>query len=114
MEQFYEYIFTGSFGEYNLERMEMIEDFFANVGKKNKFFDSETYEAVIMFLIERNNITQAREILFTAREMFHDNVVYRALKVIIELKEDHRPGPARRPRGAVRGGGGRRGNRCGK
>lgn len=88
MEQFYEYIFTGSFGEYNLERMEMIEDFFANVGKKNKFFDSETYEAVIMFLIERNNITQAREILFTAREMFHDNVVYRALEVIIDLKDN--------------------------
>ena len=88
MEQFYEYIFTGSFGEYNLERMEMIADFFANVGKKNKFFDSETYEAVIMFLIERNNITQAREILFTAREMFHDNVVYRALEVIIELKDN--------------------------
>lgn len=88
MEHFYEYIYTGYFGGYDLEKMELINDYFANVGEKNRFFDSTTYEYVVEFLIERNNLTQAREILFTAKQLFPDNENYIILEVLIEKREN--------------------------
>ncbi len=88
MEHFYEYIYTGFFGTYDPERLELINDFFTNVGKKNRFFDSETYECVIEYLIEQQNFTQAYDILSTAKSLFPDNTNYFVLEVLI-IKRDN-------------------------
>lgn len=89
MEHFYEYIYTGFFGAYDPERMELINDFFTNAGKKNRFFDSETYEYAVEYLLERQNFTQAAEVLATAQSLFPDHEPYSVLEVLIAKKNDN-------------------------
>ena len=72
MEDFYQYIYSGSFGGYDPEKLELINDYFLNAGKKNRFFDSDTYEYVVAFLIEQGNFGQAREVLSVAENLFPD------------------------------------------
>ena len=84
MEDFYQYIYSGSFGGYDPEKLELINDYFLNAGKKNRFFDSDTYEYVVAFLIEQGNFGQAREVLSVAENLFPDKEVLSILEIIID------------------------------
>ena len=84
MEDFYQYIYSGSFGGYDPEKLELINDYFLNAGKKNRFFDSDTYEYVVAFLIEQGNFGQAREVLSVAENLFPDKETLSIFEILID------------------------------
>ena len=84
MEDFYQYIYSGSFGGYDPEKLELINDYFLNAGKKNRFFDSDTYEYVVAFLIEQGNFGQAREVLSVAENLFPDKEILSIFEILID------------------------------
>jgi len=78
------YIYFDSFGTFDYEEMEAIDDFFNN---KNQFFDSESYELAISYLIEKQDFKQAKNFLEKAQKQFPNTGEFRLLEIFIRKNE---------------------------
>jgi tetratricopeptide (TPR) repeat protein len=82
-----EYIYTDSFGEFDLEEMAAISYFFEN-DDKNQFFDTCTYEIATCFLMEHKQFEEAKNVLEEAKKNCPPYDEFDLLEILIEKHND--------------------------